>query len=78
MKQLRIVFLFLIIGCQSPTRFSKEALNEKFVSIVKQNVTFQDILLKHQGNKILLDIWASWCRDCIVTLPELKKSGSNN
>ena len=52
MKKLRIVFLFLIIGCQSPTRFSKEALNEKFVSIVKQNVTFQDILLNHQGNKI--------------------------
>ena len=78
MKQLRIVFLFLIIGCQSPTRFSKEALNEKFVSIVKQNVTFQDILLKHQGNKILLDIWASWCRDCIVTLPELKKLQQEN
>ena len=78
MKKLRIVFLFLIIGCQSPTRFTKEALNEKFVSIAQQDVTFQNILLKHQGNKILIDIWASWCRDCIVTLPELKKLQQKN
>jgi len=78
MKQLRIVFLFLIIGCQSPNRFSKEALNEKFVSIAKQDVTFQNILLKHQGKKILIDIWASWCRDCVVTLPELKKLQQEN
>ena len=73
MKQLGLLFLFLIIGCHNPTRFSKEALNEKFVSISKQEVTFQNILLKHQGNKILIDIWASWCRDCIVTLSELKQ-----
>ena len=78
MKKLRIVFLFLIIGCQSPTRFTKEVLNEKFVSIAQQDVTFQNILLKHQGNKILIDIWASWCRDCIVTLPELKKLQQEN
>ena len=51
MKQLRVVFLFLIIGCQSSNRFSKEALNEKFVSIAQQDVTFQNILLKHQEKK---------------------------
>jgi len=73
MKQLGILFLFLIIGCHNPTRFSKEALNEKFVSISQQDVSFQNILKKHQGNKILIDIWASWCRDCILTLGELKQ-----
>jgi len=78
MKQLRIVFLFLIIGCQSPNRFSKEALNEKFFSSAQKDVTFQNILLKHQGKKILIDIWASWCRDCVVTLPELKKLQQEN
>ena len=39
---------------------------------------FQNILLKHQGKKILIDIWASWCRDCVVTLPELKKLQQEN
>ena len=78
MKQLGLVFLFLVIGCHNPTRFSKEALSEKFVSISQQDVTFQNILKKHQGNKILIDIWASWCRDCILTLPDLKQLQHEN
>ena len=78
MKQLGLLFLFLIIGCHNPTRFSKEALNEKFVSISQQDVRFQKILKKHQGNKILIDIWASWCSDCIITLSELKQLQQEN
>ena len=78
MKQLGLVFLFLVIGCHNPTRFSNEALSEKFVSISQQDVTFQNILKKHQGNKILIDIWASWCRDCILTLPDLKQLQHEN
>jgi thiol-disulfide isomerase/thioredoxin len=29
-------------------------------------------LKKHQGKKILLNVWASWCRDCIKAIPKLK------
>ena len=45
------------------------------------HVTFADVLQLHQGKKVVIDIWASWCRDCIVGLPKLnelrKKTGED-
>ena len=36
-------------------------------------LTFREILYKHKGEKILIDVWASWCKDCIVGFPKLKE-----
>jgi len=35
-------------------------------------LTFAEMISKSQGKKIMLDIWASWCRDCIVGIPKLQ------
>jgi thiol-disulfide isomerase/thioredoxin len=35
--------------------------------------TFGEVLDQHRGKRIMIDIWASWCRDCIVALPQLTK-----
>ena len=79
MKKFLLLSLLLVsIGCQRPTEFSDEALQDEFISINQQELTLSSILTKHKGEKILIDIWASWCRDCIVTLPELKKLQNEN
>ena len=67
-----------LIGCQNPTQFSTEALQEKFINISQQEESFMNILSKHKGNKLLIDVWASWCSDCIETLPILKNLQTDN
>ena len=77
-KKIFLSLLLATIGCQRPTQFSNEALQDKFISINQQELTLNTILSKHKGGKILIDIWASWCKDCIVTLSELKKLQNKN
>jgi thiol-disulfide isomerase/thioredoxin len=36
-----------------------------------KGITFGELLKSHQGKKILIDIWGSWCRDCIIGYPKL-------
>tara|TARA_R110002073_G_scaffold145532_2_gene297646 strand:- start:11260 stop:11742 length:483 start_codon:yes stop_codon:yes gene_type:complete len=79
MKRIYILlFVVLASSCERPTQFTEEALQETFTSLNQENVRFQSILEKHKGKKILIDIWASWCRDCIVRLPDLKKLQREN
>lgn len=73
-KWFVIFFVSLILySCNNPKKFSDEALTEKLVSLNGDQLTFNDVLEKHKDKKIVLDIWASWCKDCIVRLPQLKQ-----
>ena len=44
--------------------------------------TFGEMLRSYRGKKVVIDIWASWCRDCIIGLPALddlkKKTGESS
>lgn len=55
-----------------PTAFSDDALKAVFVNENKEQVTLKTILEAHKGKTIVIDVWASWCKDCIVGLPNLK------
>lgn len=61
-----------------PKNFSREALDDNFVDLQGNTVTFENILEKYEGKKVVLDIWASWCRDCLEGLPEIKRLQSEN
>lgn len=80
MKKLIVLLGILFSSCsfEVPTQFSEEALQETFVNLDQKEVSFQEILDKHKGSKILIDVWASWCRDCIVGMPDLKKLQTEN
>ena len=43
-----------------------------------QQIPFKAILEKHKGQTILIDVWASWCKDCLECLPSIKKIQSEN
>lgn len=69
-----IILIFSIFSCntEKPTTFSEEALNDQFVTLDGNNIPFKTILKAHKGEQIVIDIWASWCRDCIAGMPKVK------
>ncbi|WP_330443397.1 TlpA family protein disulfide reductase [Flavobacterium sp. C4GT6] len=75
MKKLLIlpVLLFGVFSCaqNTPTSFSEQALSDNMKSTDGTKVTFKQILEKHKGKTIVIDIWASWCPDCIKGMPKV-------
>ncbi|AXG72281.1 thiol:disulfide interchange protein TlpA [Kordia sp. SMS9] len=82
MKYILYVCLiaFLGVSCQKQIlkEFPPEALQEMMLSVNGETHTFENILKKHQGKTIFVDIWASWCRDCLVGIPDVKEIQKNN
>lgn len=60
------------------TEFSKDALAQKITSLEGKKVSISDIIKKHQGKILIIDFWASWCRDCILALPATKELKEKN
>lgn len=51
--------------------FPDSVLNVSLLTPDNQKITFAQILEKHKGKKIVIDLWATWCRDCIIGYPKL-------
>jgi thiol-disulfide isomerase/thioredoxin len=77
MKKSLLVFLFVttLLSCQNrvETQFSEAAINDEFVTLNGDSVLFKTILEKHLGNTVFIDVWASWCKDCLEGLPSVKE-----
>ena len=76
MKKL-IIFTTLLIctlGCaqKEETAFKKEGLDNVMVTTENTPITFAEILKKYEGKTIVIDVWASWCSDCIKGMPKVK------
>jgi len=69
---LVIAFSFASCSQAQQTEFKEEALLNTMKSIENQDITFQDIIRKHEGKTIVIDVWASWCSDCIKGMPKVK------
>jgi len=75
MKKLLLLplILFGMFSCTTAqeTSFSEEALNAKMTSIEGKETTFKDILAQYKGKTVVIDVWASWCPDCIKGMPKV-------
>lgn len=81
MKQLVILLIaFATFSCTKAqkSQFSEEALSEKLLAVDGGQVTFKDILKKHEGKTLVIEIWASWCGDCVKAMPKVKELQENN
>lgn len=81
MKQLVLaVIAFISFSCTQAqkTTFSKEALSEKLLATDGSQVAFKNILKKYKGKTLLIEVWASWCGDCVKAMPKLKELQANN
>ncbi|PKH49171.1 redoxin [Tenacibaculum sp. Bg11-29] len=75
-----VIATYLLFSCSvyNPVEFSSKALEDTFISMNNEEVKFKDILIKNKGKKIVIDIWASWCKDCLKGLPKIKKLQETN
>ena len=77
-----LVFLFAVtsFSCSQAQKnsFSKEALSEKLLSTDGSQVAFEDILKQHKGKTLVIEVWASWCGDCVKAMPKIKELQANH
>src|SRR6187431_1541086 len=85
-KSMRLTFIFIAL-CSLPLfsfaqndpvpayltiqPFPDSVLNLQAVALNGEILTFGKMLDKYKGKNVVIDIWASWCRDCIVGYPKL-------
>lgn len=76
-KFIAFLLLLVTISCTKSnaqkTAFSKEALSETLLDISNNQVAFETILSKNKGKNIVIEIWASWCGDCVKAMPKIKE-----
>ena len=81
MKRIILLLIaFATFSCTKAqkTEFSKEALTETLLATDGSQVAFQDILKKYQGKTLVIEVWASWCGDCVKAMPKLKELQTDN
>ena len=75
-KKLFVLATLLVstLGCaqNEETAFKKEALENAMVTIKNEPIKFTEILKKYEGKTVVIDVWASWCSDCIKGMPKVK------
>lgn len=55
------------------TEFDDQALSQVILTTEGDETTVGEILKAHEGDVVFLYLWATWCPDCIIGFPELKK-----
>ncbi|MDX6181582.1 TlpA disulfide reductase family protein [Flavobacterium sp. Fl-77] len=76
MKQIALLlFAVITFSCSQAqkTNFSKEALSQKLLATDDSQVTFKNILKKYKGKTLVIEVWASWCGDCVKAMPKVKE-----
>jgi len=73
-----VVFSTLSCIQAQKTSFDREALDNVMYATDKTDITFEKILEKYKGKTIVIDVWASWCSDCIKGLPKVKALQKEN
>lgn len=78
-KILLLAFVLASISCQAQKKdFSQAALDNKLVSLDGKEIAFKDIIGKYRGKTVVMEVWASWCGDCVKAMPKLKELQKNN
>ncbi len=73
LKLLLAVLPFVFFSCsKNATKFAQTALEENMISLEGEETSLENILSKHKGKTIVIDVWASWCGDCLRGLPLVK------
>ena len=76
MKKITVLFIFILLSScakKEETVFSEKALKARLTTVNAHDISFQELLDAYPNKKIVLNIWASWCKDCIKSLPENQK-----
>jgi thiol-disulfide isomerase/thioredoxin len=77
MKKIALYLLTTVtaLSCSNAQNkeFSEESLSKKIISIDNKEISFSEILKKHNGKVTVIEVWASWCSDCVKAMPKVKE-----
>lgn len=79
-KILILLWVVTNFSCSQAQKnsFSKEALSETLLTFDGKQIAFKDILKSHQGKTVVIEVWASWCGDCVKAMLKVKELQANN
>lgn len=80
-KLFALVIAFATFSCTSnaqKTSFSKTALSETLMTTNGGQIAFKEILKNHKGKTTVIEVWASWCGDCVKAMPKVKELQANH
>jgi len=79
-KILALLVAVVSFSCSHAQKkeFSKEALTQTLLATDGSQVAFQDILKNYKGKTLVVEVWASWCGDCVKAMPKIKELQANN
>jgi thiol-disulfide isomerase/thioredoxin len=78
MKTLIAILLFVTFAQAQQKFFTEAALNDVFVSENNEEITLSEILQQYKGKTVFIDVWASWCKDCIAGMSKVQKLREEN
>jgi len=80
MKQIIFALTAVIItSCNGQEKqFSQDVKSQKLIDQAGAEIAFDSILKKHKGKTVLIEVWASWCGDCVKAMPMLKETQAAN
>ncbi|WP_268847075.1 TlpA family protein disulfide reductase [Flavobacterium aestivum] len=75
-----LIIAFATFSCTQAqkTEFSKQALSETLLTTAGKQISFQNIIKNHKGQTTVIEIWASWCGDCVKAMPKIKELQEKN
>ncbi len=73
-----IISVFLFVACETPIKFSEAALKDVLETREGKTIEFRDVIEQYKGKKVFIDVWASWCKDCLKGMPKVKELQSEN
>jgi thiol-disulfide isomerase/thioredoxin len=79
-KLIALVIAFATFSCTNAQKkeFSKKALSETLLTTDGGQLAFKKILKKHEGKTLVIEVWASWCGDCVKAMPKVHELQANN
>jgi thiol-disulfide isomerase/thioredoxin len=66
------------ISCNGQSEFTPEALVYNLQTLEGTSIPFSEVIKKHEGKTVVIEIWASWCGDCVKNMPKLKELQANH
>lgn len=73
-----LLVVILAVSCQAQkSEFSNEALNSTLIAFDGKETAFKDIINKNKGKTLVIEVWASWCSDCVKAMPRVKELQQN-
>ena len=70
---LSVILLNISCSNAQKTEFSKEALSNKLVNADGSETNLKKILKNHKGKTVVIEVWASWCSDCVKNMSNIKE-----